>query len=368
MLRVVAALVVVMGHISLKRFSGDTHAIMRDHAFASDAVIVFFVLSGFIMAFVVAERNRGAANFAFSRATRIFSVAIPALILTIIIDAVGYMQAPDFYDQHITPSPGTNWERAVRALTFSTHWWELRLPPGSNAPWWSLSYEVSYYVLFGMFVFLRGWMRWVCLTLGAVIVGLNTLLLMPAFLMGVELYRQIGRGGVKVGMGQSPAGRAITMAVAPLVAYAVLHTFGVPAFLETLTSDFARLVGLKLQFSYNFFWAAIVAYLVCLHLKGMWRLLATDHTLGRVARAGKWLAGGSFSLYLVHFPVLHILEVSVAKTGTQWLDDLVMLFVTIGICYAFAAVFERPLARLRRGVRAVMDRLRQPRMTTEQTV
>lgn len=53
------------------------------------AVDAFFVLSGFVIAHVSAVKERDARTYFISRAARIYSVAIPAIILTSILDAIG---------------------------------------------------------------------------------------------------------------------------------------------------------------------------------------------------------------------------------------------------------------------------------------
>ena len=354
LLRVLAAFTVLLGHVALRRFSGDGYADFQSHAFASDAVAVFFVLSGFIMAYVTSERNRGAADYAFSRASRIFSVAVPALLLTLVADSIGMVRATEFYAEHVGATGGTPAETALRALTFSTHWWQSDMAPGSNSPWWSLSYEVSYYVLFGMFVFLRGWVRWVAIVAGLAVVGLNTLLLMPAFLMGVGLFKAVSRPDADTAAQK----RSVVGAVVPVAVYAVLHMMNVPMLVNAVTAQtFEAGLGLKLGFSYNFVWALILGHLLCMHLRAMWSLLGSEGPTGRWAGWAKWLAGGSFSLYLVHFPVLHLLEATFPKIrpdlASYWLDDLATVAVTVAVCFAFAEVFERPLPRFRRALRRV---------------
>ena len=358
LLRVVAAFAVVFGHIALWRFSGERYNTMRGHAFASDAVIVFFVLSGFIMAFVTTQRNRGAANFAMSRATRILSVAVPALILTVLVDRWGYAIAPDFYARYIIPDPGVSVEEAVRALSFSTHWWELRLPPGSNAPWWSLSYEVSYYVMFGLWVFARGWLRWGLLALAALVVGPNTLLLMPAFIIGVWLHGHL-RGAAER---PQDRGMSIALSALPVGTYAMLHMGNVPKTLEAWTTQAVTAeMGWALQFSSNFVWAAVVAVLVAVHIRGMWRLLSAEgRGTAPWVKPVKWLAGGTFSLYLVHFPLLHLIEVGLPTSGSARLDDVVMGAVAVLACYLFAEAFERPLPRFRAALRKLFQTRKRP--------
>ena len=62
------------------------------------AVDVFFVLSGFVIAYICNTREPTLRTYVISRTVRIYSVALPALILTFLIDGLGKMVRPEVYD------------------------------------------------------------------------------------------------------------------------------------------------------------------------------------------------------------------------------------------------------------------------------
>src|ERR1039458_4334346 len=64
-----------------------------DHKF----VVIFFVLSGYVIAASAARADRTLANYSADRLARLSSVVIPALALTYLLDAVGSMASPDLY-------------------------------------------------------------------------------------------------------------------------------------------------------------------------------------------------------------------------------------------------------------------------------
>lgn len=84
LLRLLAALAVFLGHASFPEFTG--HTIRMPDQLPHEAVIVFFVLSGYVISYVAQEREARAGSFFVSRAARIYSVAIPALIITLVVD------------------------------------------------------------------------------------------------------------------------------------------------------------------------------------------------------------------------------------------------------------------------------------------
>jgi len=89
LLRFIAAFIVLLSHFAYERFTQGYYAFIRDYNLGSDAVVVFFVLSGFVISFAAIEKDKTAGRFAFSRMTRLYSVAIPALILTLFCDKLG---------------------------------------------------------------------------------------------------------------------------------------------------------------------------------------------------------------------------------------------------------------------------------------
>jgi peptidoglycan/LPS O-acetylase OafA/YrhL len=55
----------------------------------------------------------------------------------------------------------------------------------------------------------------------------------------------------------------------------------------------------------------------------------------------RWIAGGTFSLYLVHLPVMHFLAAVFPWASDSSWTLAVLVGVTPMVCYAFAEVTER---------------------------
>lgn len=130
-------------------------------AFYHEAVIVFFVLSGFLIAGPNVDRVRlklfRPKSYAIDRLTRIYVTAIPAMLLTLAADAIGsrWLAWTGFYD-------GTNRLFGERAGVYHgagigdlagnlAMLQPVHVPVlGTNFPLWSLSFEVWFYVWFGV--------------------------------------------------------------------------------------------------------------------------------------------------------------------------------------------------------------------------
>lgn len=336
-LRFGAALVVLLSHYGYPRFSDGRWLWVRELNLGSDAVILFFVLSGLVIAHVAARPEATGARFAFDRVTRLVSVALPALVLTFALDRIGSRLSPEVYAAPFY-QPMSLWELLLRGLTFSNEWGLSAVRLGTNGPYWSLSYEAAYFALFGVAAFTRGARRVALLLLLGLVAGLNILLLLPVWLLGVGLHGCLARN-------LSPSGRlAWVMAVAPVLLYAAALTLGFPGDLRALTLE--TFSGHGFRFSDEFIWNALVGLFVACHIVGVSGLLHAPHE-GRLAGVIRWGAGRSFSIYLVHYPVLQFLESLALPEIGPWQDDILMIGTTLAVCFAFGNLFEATLPQFR---------------------
>jgi len=154
-IRFVAALTVFISHYSLQHLSAGL--LWQVQPYADEAVIVFFVLSGFVIAHATHGRQTAAADYCISRAARIYSVVLPALALTAVLDLVGNRLFPTHYSAGTWGFNGdlSLW-RLFSGLSFTNEFWGLHVRQGSNVPFWSLGYEVPYYLIFGLAIFTTG--------------------------------------------------------------------------------------------------------------------------------------------------------------------------------------------------------------------
>jgi peptidoglycan/LPS O-acetylase OafA/YrhL len=90
-----AAMVVFLGHVASLRLTGGF--LWQLGPYTTEAVTVFFVLSGFVIAYTTEQGETSARSYAVARAARIYSVALPALVLTFALDAIGRSIKPELY-------------------------------------------------------------------------------------------------------------------------------------------------------------------------------------------------------------------------------------------------------------------------------
>lgn len=353
-MRALAALVVLLSHWAYDRYTGGTYSAIRDLNLGSDAVVIFFVLSGFVIGFTAQTKDDTLGSFLFARATRLYSVAVPAVLLTILLDRVGLLFRPEAYDGFWYNDAGVL-ETAAYGLSFANEWALGAFRVGSNGPWWSLSYEVAYYLLFAAVCYLKGGLRYLVPLLLALIFGLNILLLLPTWLMGLLLWRYLSRSPAPLAM---PV--ALMLTLVPVVLYCAALAADLPGILKVATSDILGLDPIRLsaalRFSDEVVWNSCLGFLTTLHLLGIHSLCANVAGMKKgseVERRIRWAAGGSFSLYLVHYPVLQFFDAMLDDTVPPALWDWLLLTLTLIICFLFAQVFERPLKPFRDWVRSV---------------
>jgi peptidoglycan/LPS O-acetylase OafA/YrhL len=355
-LRVLATLIVVLSHVAYPRFTRGDYIILRELNLGSDAVVVFFVISGLVIAYA-AQRDDNAGTYAFNRATRLFSVLLPALLLTFTFDQLGRSLDPSVYPPGFY-QPTSLAELLFRGLTFSNEWgaWE-RLRLGTNGPLWSLSYEAAYYILFGVALFMTGARRVVVLIALLAVVGPRVMLLMPAWLMGVWAWRFIAAGGA----GSLPRLAAIAMAIGGPLLYAGSLALHLPESLAQITADALAPANYRmvLAFSDEFLWNALVGVFTAIHVLGMAHLLAKST---RDSQRLRWWAGASFSIYVTHYPTLHIIHALFPVDS--YVRDALFVFGTLSVGLIFAHLFERNIKGLRdclkqmAGFKSVTDRPR----------
>ncbi len=186
-LRFFAAIAVYIFHDG--HFSGFRIPVLGN--LGDSAVIVFFVLSGLVIAYSADNKHTDLIDFGTARLGRLWSVVLPALILTFAIDRVGQYLALSTYSP-MQPYSILKWIGAILAsATFTNQIWYLNIWPGTNGPFWSLSYEFWYYTIFAAGYYFRGLKRIILVFIAAAIAGQKILVALPVWCMGVLLYSQL---------------------------------------------------------------------------------------------------------------------------------------------------------------------------------
>ena len=287
-LRLFAAFVVFFGHFSHSRFSGELFSSFR--GLEHDAVILFFVLSGYVIAFVSSSKDFSFKSYLISRLSRLYSVVLPAIFLTIVADGIGRLFNLSLYEGIYSGTYSI--VRVFVNLLFVQEFWGAGVRLFSNGPFWSLSYEFAYYMLFAFCVYFSGPLRVLLLVVGIALVGPNIILLAPVWLLGVwAYYSKINR---TMSVTSSFVGAIFVMALY------VFYKVEVQRFMPIYT-DFS--------WSSKFLHDYVVGVLVFIELYFVRSLLLSDRLRsavfgGKITGFVKLASSFTFSLYLYHFPLL----------------------------------------------------------------
>lgn len=262
-------------------------------------VIVFFVLSGFVVAYVAANRESSPAIYAASRLSRLWSVAAPALLLGLLGNAVIGPRSFSVFAPLADDLADGVW-RSVINLLFLGQNWRLNTGPPLNIPYWSLDYEAWYYAIFGAWALLAGKRRYIVALLLAAVAGPAILLLMPCWLAGVWLHHVHNRPCLSRRMA---AAAFVATGILILVVLKYDPTEAFVQWLAVAALPFARLLGWSVRFAGDY----LLAIAVTAHFWSAGQLGRYGDFLRPVETPIRKAAGYTLSIYLYHVPLTAIL-------------------------------------------------------------
>ncbi|NDW21605.1 acyltransferase family protein [Alteromonas hispanica] len=321
--RFISALVVFLGHAAGKLTSGF---LWQLNEYLSAAVMVFFVLSGYVIAFVTDKKEKDVQSYLIARISRFSSVAIPALLLTALLDGVGSSINNELYFGGPWPEPNNNLINYVLSALFIQNVWGLNLNPGINVPFWSLSFEFGFYLIFAAFVFTTGRKRILTIIGLFLFLGPNIITYLPIWLMGVVVYfahkHVIPKNSIVCGI----AFIATALALVFLVPSIKDHFHHTPSFFLGKRNVLADYI-FALLFSANLYLSIYATSLIA--------LLAPfrPHII--------YLASCSFSLYLFHRPLIQFFAALEVGEPSSFSSRFLVIGGTLFVVFTFGAWAER---------------------------
>lgn len=328
-LRAIAALAVVAFHFA-QSLAIDFKLIPLDSfTMGSDGVDIFFVISGFIMAYTTArEDQRSPGDFAWKRLARI----VPLYwVLTLAVFAIGIL-APSLLN-----SGGATWEELGKSLAFIPY----ERVDGRVAPvlflGWTLNYEMFFYAVFTVALLVAP--RWRL----QVVVGVMAV-------MAAIGYAYPGDLGV---LGRFYTNGIILEFVWGCLLFVAWNRW--PDRLRAMAPIW--ILGTALLLLQNFWNVPLPREIE----KGLPALMIVGGVLamtvkdGAVSRAFRAIGDASYSLYLGHpYAIGLCVKLSIALLGATVLGALVAGTLTLAISIAAALLsfhlLEKPSNTLLRGL------------------
>lgn len=324
LLRLGAAAVVFLAHAGTQRISGGLfHQFVL---YGEAAVDVFFVVSGFVIAHAAARQD--GRGYVVARVARIYSVVLPCLAIGWLLDAVGPRLGPAVYNVAPNFDGPAGLAELLSSLLFLDHLWFRAAQPGSNLPYWSLSFEAWYYLAFGLLLFApRPW-NWLGAAAAMAVAGPKIALLFPLWLLGVGCWRFCAAGGVsrRTGWVLMLAPCAVLLVWDPRIRGC--YPYG------PLDRSFGCLLDMYADYIVGL---VVAAQIVGVHALSadLWRWLRP------IAPLVAWLAGASFTLYLLHFPLIHFIAAATPWPEDHWATRLLVFGLSPLIVLLVAEASER---------------------------
>lgn len=339
--RALAAIIVVFHHYSQHLVKAEFGRVVFPHL-GQEAVITFFVLSGFVISWVVDTRTPSVGEFLVKRLARFYSVMVPAIAI-LGICYLGTMQLdPQLYQYQ---GDGEHfWLKSLFTLgflNFNSVVYQVKLPGG--APFWSLTYEFWYYIIFALWVFSkRWWLRILGTTSIFIILGWDAFLLWPIWLMGVAIYWLSKQITLKPGQAQLLFGLSLGL---------MLSLYGSGWRYSVLSID-TYFPGLE-----NLRYAKAAPYFLCLGLMMGLNFLAVKAWSSkrqlalptRVTQEIRHLANVSFTLYLIHVPLMLLIRGVLGGYGLPFLIPI----LTIALVYGIGQPIENSKVWYKRGLQSL---------------
>jgi peptidoglycan/LPS O-acetylase OafA/YrhL len=290
LMRFTLAVIVWICHSTYRGYTGHPFALWFVFPYGLSAVMSFFVLSGFVIAHVTEKTERDPIPYAIARVSRLYSVIIPALALTAACDWAGTLTHPPFegpvaLPDHLAQGYLASFFMVNNFWIFASGIFPAGMTPGTNGPFWSLSYEMAYYVIFGLYLTRSR----TALALGTILIfalaGWDILALFPIWLLGVITYHVQKRHRLH------PA----------IAATLFVSSAGAAVLVGWLRLDYDYSRGMPLAIDYA---VAILTALNIIAASSLSGWLAA--ALATSAPLIRWLGGLTFVIYLCHYPLLKL--------------------------------------------------------------
>lgn len=290
-----------------------------------DAVIVFFVLSGYVIAYSADGRDGAPETYAVSRLSRLWSVSIPALAFAAIVASLS--------KEHPIVLP------ALLNVPFLAEWWAGEYYAPADIPMWSLNYEAWYYLIFAVWLCsFPHWRTW-AVVLICVVAGFRVLLLFPIWAAGAALYYKRPTVSRSV---------AYLLLVLSVVGYAVTYKIGLKYILQDWLERVTRGEYYHLRQSTAFLSDFVVGVLVVVNFIVVDNLTRGLHVPQPIRRAAAYAASFTLAVYLFHVPVTILLSTVLHASSIL---TMTLLFPTL---FVLGLVTEHQRKHWRAGIEAMM--------------
>jgi peptidoglycan/LPS O-acetylase OafA/YrhL len=361
LIRGVSALIVMFSHVRNAMFI-DYSELENTSSFTTkifyfftglghQAVMIFFVLSGFFVGGSVINKNRvfEFSDYLLSRLNRLWVVLIPALVFTFGIDLLVNFLSPDvidgFYLNVLNSGPSESYSLSVKTFIGNVFFLQTIFYPvyGSNGPLWSLANEFWYYILFPlMFIVIKNnstyklYIR-VFSFLGLSIMIYDKLEGYLIWLMGVLVFA-LYQNNFKIN--NKFIRNFIILFSGIIFSFSIIFSKQ-DFFADTYLMSSDLFIGISFS-------------LLLLSIKDSNFLIIKNEYLSKFSI---WLSNISFTLYVIHFPIMMLIFSLFYENNMQVfsLDSSIQfIIISVGITlfsYCFWYLFEKNTDKVKKYIK-----------------
>lgn len=363
--RWVAALFVVISHlrnvilVDYKDVADKTFILKLFYFFTGlghEAVIVFFVISGFLVGGSALQKFLSgsfyAKDYIVHRLVRIYIVLIPALLIGFALDYIGL----SFFNRSFLYTDAAKYHIAslasvaAKRLNLQTFFGNvfmlqtISVPVfGTNGPLWSLAYEWWYYCLF---LGILGGLARASRHLVRILYGISTLLLILLLPTAITALFTVWLLGAALALV-----KPLSVKIHPVIGYGVLF----------LSLTWSRISHSDINFMFGSinrgdFVVAFGCFFSLLMLR------QRDGISSKLANLHDIMAGFSYTTYLVHFPfimftvaLLHdLLHIGFLRQPAH--SGLFYFFIVLILTYTYSYSFSRLTERYTTQIRSKLQK------------
>jgi peptidoglycan/LPS O-acetylase OafA/YrhL len=319
-----AAFYVFLGHVILVRFGMKSGSIGFLFRFGQEAVMLFFLLSGFVIYYSFSKSSDHSFSSYFIRRTRriypIFFLALAAAYF------VNCLNKHTFIPIDLRELGGNilmlqDFKTGKPGVWFS--------PYLGNAPLWSLSYEWWFYMLFFPIITRVPVVKQRYLAFGLSIIGFGTYWLAPNAISLFLWYFIIWWSGVEAARvyasGDTPSWRNLRVQAVILSLMCFAQAIALVTWKKILHHPTS--FGLHPVLEFRHFVFSLIVFVLAL-----WSSPAHRHRMQMALRPFAMLAPISYGLYILHYPITvesHFLN----GIHNRWLETLVYCVIAVALAW-----------------------------------
>ncbi len=327
-LRGFAAFYVLLHHLS-SSYLGLKHSIWGfPFRFGQEGVLIFFLLSGFVICYSHGSRQadaRGFRTYLIKRGRRIYPIFVISLLVAYAIQCIG---ARNFVPMDFRSLIGNLFmlqDHPDKPGVFL-------LPYKDNMPLWSLSYEWWFYMLFYPIN------RWVpvdkqkFLVFGLCAFGLVASLFMPNSLLNFLVFFVVWWVGVELAREFQATGNVTLGCQYPMLMILTAPALWYGCFLCQWKTAGKKVSFMEFPFvEFRYFFMA-ACFILLLFVWKHWRFVGYRQTIGRFERLGAI----SYALYVFHYPLICDLRLFQGESTFIFYTDL-CLRILLALALAWLA-------------------------------